>query len=369
MQKTLIWMVRSSMVTPTRKNLAELSEREDLFDESLINVKGKEYSKAVRDINKAAKMGCSIVTYIDKEYPECLRSLSLPPAVLFVRGNISILNGIVYAGIVGSRKCDVYGIQMASNIAREVGSMGAGVVSGGATGIDAAAHEGALRVNAPTVAVLGCGLDIDYPKPNKELFNRIENSGGAVISEFSFGTPPMAKNFPHRNRIIAAMSSAVVLARAGKRSGGLITVNQAIDMDKPVFAIPGNIDSPLSIGANELIRDGAIPLLSPMDLVDELIERNPDYFVRIQDEEVECVKNVPEKVSVSGENVVDKSGLSEYEREIVDIIESGFNTQNKIEEKVSFDASRITALLGMMEIKGIIKKKADKSYIIIGGKC
>ena len=368
MNKTLIWMVKSSLVTPTKKNFEELLSKSDLYDASTVDKTSKEYLKAEREIRKAAKLGYSILTYPDSHYPACLREISNPPAILYVRGNISVLNGIVYAGIVGSRKCDNYGIQMASNIAREVGYTGAGVVSGGATGVDAAAHDGALRAKAPTVAVLGCGVDVNYPQPNKELFERIVESGGAIISEFPLGTRPWSNNFPKRNRIIAAMSTAVVLARAGRRSGGLITVNQAMSMNKTVFAVPGNIDSPLSIGANELIRDGALPLLNPMDLIDELIVKNPDYFIR-EKEKPQFETQVPQVPDETVTKTEVKTVLSEYEREVVSIIENGFTTQNLIEEKISFDPTRLTALLGMMEIKGIIKKKADKSYIIIGGKC
>ena len=368
MNRNLIWMVKTSRITSTRKNFDELMSREDLFDPATVDTKSKEYQRAVRELKKAEKADCSIVIYPDAAYPENLRLLSNPPALLYVRGNVAVLNGIVYVGIVGSRKCDSYGIQIASNIAREVGFVGAGIVSGGAEGIDGAAHDGAIRVNAPTVAVMGSGIDVIYPACNKELFERIEKSGGAIISEFPFGTPPRGKNFPYRNRIIAAMSTAVALVRAAKRSGGLITVNHALSMNKTVFAVPGNIDSRLSAGANELIRDGAVPLLSPMDIIDELIAREPDYFVKNK-EKLPYIKAVPKSEDFSDEKPVRSIGLSEYENEVVSLIESGFNTQILIEEKISFDASRLTALLGMMEIKGIIRKKADKSYIIIGGKC
>lgn len=368
MNRILIWLVKSGGITPSKKNLDELASRRDLFDPATVDINSKEYAKAEKELEKAEKMGCSVVIYPDKMYPECLRDLPRPPAVLYVRGNVSVLNGIVYAGIVGSRKCDAYGVQMASEIAREIGSAGAGIVSGGAEGVDGAAHDGALRVNAPTIAVMGSGLDIIYPPCNKELFKRIENAGGAVISEFPFGTPPRGKNFPYRNRIIAAMSTVVVLVRAAKNSGGLITVEKALSMNKTVFAVPGNIDNRLSMGANELIRDGAVPLLSPMDAIDELIAQKPDYFVKTR-EEIPYVKAVPEVSGKNSKNNGTKIKLSEYESEIVSIIENGFDTQNLIEEKISFDASRLTALLGMMEIKGIIRKKADKRYIVNGGKC
>ena len=367
MERSLIWAVKASKIVPSRKNLDELASREDLFDTSSIDTKSKDYIKISRSFCGTAEKGYSVVTYIDDEYPQKLKTLAYPPPVLYVRGNVAVLNDIVYAGIVGSRKCDAYGKQTANNIAREVGMTGVGIVSGGAEGVDAAAHDGALRANAPTIAVLGCGINIDYPKCNTELFERIVEKGGAVITEFHFGTPPRSGNFPKRNRIIAAMAEVLVLARAGKRSGGLITVGQALDMNKTVFAVPGNIDSPLSIGANELIRDGAVPLVSAMDVIDELIATNPDYFVKKQ-EPKPYIKTVPvmEKKTVKESAKVQ---LTEYEQEIVNIINEGFTTQTEMEDKVSFEAVRLTALLGMMEIKGIITKKSDKSYIVNGGKC
>ncbi len=369
MNKTLIWMTKSQQLKPTRKNLTMLLEKEDLFDPSTVDITSEEYLLAESNFKKAVKYGYSIVTFADEIYPLQLRALSLPPSVLYVRGNVSVLNNVLYTGIVGSRESDAYGIQVASSIASEVGYVGVGTISGGAVGIDAASHAGALRAQAPTIAVLGCGLDVNYPKPNKKLFERIEKMGGAIISEFSFGTPPLAKNFPHRNRIIAAMSDAIVLVRASSNSGGMITVNRAMDMNKQIFAVPGNIDNPLSEGTNELIRDGATPLLSPATLIDELILKNPDYFVREKEKlpYIKCVPRVEDETKKK--KTPSKSVLNEYESEVVSLIQKGINTQAAIEENLSFDASRLTALLGMMEIKEIIKRKADKSYVIIGGEC
>lgn len=366
MDRRLIWAIKSGEITPTRKRLEELCDREDLFDESKLDTKAYNYKRTVESFDKAAQMGYSVVTFIDKEYPQKLRNITMPPPVLYVRGNVAILNDVVYAGIVGSRKSDMYGLQMANSIAREIGQTGAGIISGGAEGVDAAAHEGALRVKAPTIAVLGNGIDIDYPAVNKELFKRIEENGGAIISEFVAGTIPDRNNFPRRNRIIAAMSTALVVARAAKRSGALITANQAVGMNKTVFAVPGNIDNGLSVGTNELIRDGALVLVSPMDVIDELIAKEPDFFVR-EKEPAAAVRDM--RVNRSEANARKKAmpSLSEYENEIINIIKSGADTNALIEEKISFEASRLTALLGMLEIKGIIKKKADKRYRIIGG--
>ncbi|MBE7033993.1 MAG: DNA-protecting protein DprA [Ruminococcaceae bacterium] len=363
MDRQLIWAIKSQSISNTRKKLKELSEREDLFDVSSVDTQSEEYKRTVRSFEKARRTGTHIVTYIDSEYPASLRMISRPPALLYVRGNKEILNGIVYVGIVGARETDDYGIRMAESIASEIGENGIGIASGGARGIDAASHRGALRAKAPTIAVLGSGLDRPYPEENIPLFKKIVENGGAVITEYPFGMEPLPNNFPRRNRIISGLSSALVVVRAAYRSGSLITAHQAMEQGISVYAVPGNIDNKLSAGTNELIRDGATPLLSAMDVVDELIERVPDFFVMEMDkrekeaEELRTEKKTEKKLNLEG--------LSEYEKEIVEIIISGAQTQNLIEEKISFGAERLTALLGMMEIKGIIKKGPDKKYIIL----
>ncbi|MBQ8764953.1 MAG: DNA-processing protein DprA [Clostridia bacterium] len=360
MNRQLIWAVRAQGVPNTRKKLSELATSDDLFDLSLIDTASAEYKDTLSNFEKADELGAEIVTYIDKRYPEKLKNIYQPPAVLYVLGNADILNDIIFTGMVGARRSDSYGIRMAETIAAEIGQTGVGIISGGAIGIDAASHRGALRAKAPTVAVLGSGLDKLYPKENIKLFQDIIENGGAVISEYHFGMEPLAGNFPRRNRIIAGLSTALVVVRAAKRSGSLITASQALNEGVTVFSVPGNIDDRLSGGTNELIRDGAIPLLSPMDVVDELIAKVPDFFVRENDR-----REKKRKESALKEKELKLDGLSEYEKEIVNIIASGKATANLIEENISFDAHRFTALLGMMEIKGVIKKGPDKKYIIL----
>ncbi len=366
MDKKLIWMIKSASVSPTRKNLEELSSRKDLFDESTIDFESEYYKEAKKNYDIAQKEGYSIVTYIDKLYPEKLKHISKPPAVLFVDGDATILADTVFTGIVGARKSDMYGTRMAETIALEIGQTGAGIISGGARGIDSASHRGALRSKAPTVAVLGCGLDVCYPPENKKLFREIASSGGAVVSEFPFGTPANAYNFPQRNRIIAALSTALVVVRAAYKSGSLITASRALEMGVSVFAVPGNIDDNLSSGTNALIRDGANILLSPMDVIDELIALEPDFFVR--EKERAELRESEEKIIIE-EKPKKPQNLSSYEEEIVSIIESGAVFQSQIEEKISFEPQRLTALLGMMEIKGIIRKGPDKKYEITRRGC
>lgn len=362
MDKQLIWMIKSAYKTPTRKVLSQLASAKDLLDESDIDTSSNEYQEAVRNYYRAKDDGVEIVTYIDKEYPEALKTISMPPRVLFVRGDKKALMHKMYVGMVGSRKTDDYGMRMASSIAFELGQTGVGVISGGAAGIDAAAHIGALRAKAKTIAVLGCGIDVTYPKTNAQLFERIANEGGAVITEFLYGESPRRENFPHRNRIIAALSASVIVVRASYKSGALITANQAINMGKSVFAIPGNIDNSLSAGTNALIRDGAGVLLSSMDIIDELMLKNPDFFVMNTETESEEKQIVEEKINLQG--------LSAPEEEIVRLIREGKSSVEAMEQSVSFAPARITAVLGMLELKGIIRRGFDKKYkFTSGGKC
>ena len=360
MDKQLIWMIKSAYRTPTRKILGELASEKNLFDESDIDKSDKEYDEAVRNYYNAKESGVELVTYIDEEYPEALKTISMPPRVLFVRGDKKALMHGMYVGIVGSRRTDDYGLRMASSLAFELGQTGVGIISGGALGIDAAAHMGALRSNAKTIAVLGCGIDVTYPKANAPLFERIADEGGAVVTVFMYGEIPRRENFPHRNRIIASLSASVIVVRASHRSGALITANQAINMGKSVFAIPGNIDNSLSAGTNALIRDGAGVLLSSMDIIDELMLENPDFFAK-------CSESDGEEKETACEEMINLKGLSAPEEEVIRLIKEGKSSAEEMEQFVSFAPARITAVLGMLELKGIIRRGFDKKYKFTSG--
>ncbi len=367
MERKLLWMVKSDKIQYRGSKMRELAESEDLLDSSKLDRKCKAYKNAVKNLEKAEKLGFKVVTFIDKEYPDSLRNSPTPPAVLYVSGNVNALRYGAFAGIVGSRVPDEYGLRIASSLAFDISQTGVGIVSGGAKGIDAAAHMGALRGKAVTVAVLGSGLDRPYPEVNIPLFERIVKNGGAVISEFPFGEPPNKRNFPRRNKIIAAMSDAVIVARAAARSGALITANHADSYGKAVFAVPGNTDNPLSAGTNGLIRDGVMPCLSAMDVLDEIILRKPDFFTAKEKPQIveEQTKNI-----IKEEKPIRKMALSPIETEVFEAISGGKQMFDQIADAVSFDESRLTAVLGMLELKGIISKDFDKKYKLkAGGEC
>lgn len=224
------------------------------------------------ELEKAAAAGAIVISRDDAAYPILLRSIPDPPLVLYVRGAFEDRD-LHAVGIVGSRKCSIYGREQAERFGALLAGAGVTVLSGGARGIDSAAHRGALaQVNGRTIAVLGSGVDVAYPPENRSLFDEIAVGGrGAVVSEYPMGTTPTAENFPRRNRIVSGMSRGVVVIEADERSGALITARQCCDEHgRPVFAVPGRVDNPLSQGPHKLIRDGAFLCARIEDVLDNL---------------------------------------------------------------------------------------------------
>jgi DNA processing protein len=216
---------------------------------------------------RAAAWGARLLTRLDAEYPRPLLDLALPPPVLYCLGKIPRRPA---TAIVGSRAADSYGLETATLFARELARAGLTVISGLARGVDTAAHRGALTaVDGHTVGVLGCGLDVDYPPGSGRLRQKIA-ARGAVITEFPFGTSPHARNFPIRNRIIAALAGGTLVVQGRARSGSLITARLALDLGRDVYAVPGRIFDSRSVGPNTLIRDGALIAQHPRDILESL---------------------------------------------------------------------------------------------------
>jgi DNA processing protein len=203
-----------------------------------------------------------------RELPELLRQIHDPPKALFLRGrgDVGLLSRPAVA-IVGARACSAYGAQVARMLGRELAAVGLVVVSGLARGVDAEAHRGALEADGITVAVLGCGIDRDYPAAHAELARRI-GERGLVVSEYEPSVEPAPWRFPARNRIIAGLAAATVIVEARERSGALITADFALEDGRDVFAVPGEITGALATGTNRLLRQGAIPLTSTADVLE-----------------------------------------------------------------------------------------------------
>jgi DNA processing protein len=222
-------------------------------------------------------------------YPPLLRELHDPPQQLYLRGGPAELLARRAVAVVGARSCSPYGAQVGRSVARELAAAGAVVVSGLARGIDAEAHRGALEAGGVTVAVLGCGIDRDYPRGNAELARRICEQG-LIVSEYGPGVEPAPWRFPARNRIVAGLALATIVVEARERSGALITADFALELGRDVFAVPGEITSALSVGTNDLLRQGAAPLVSAEDVLDAIgLERQAQPSARRLSSSAEAV--------------------------------------------------------------------------------
>lgn len=299
-----------------------------------------------RGINTEAEMallekkGVNFVHHGEPDYPEALENIFDPPPGLFIRGTI-FYNGSPAVAIVGSRKATSYGLTVAEKLAGDLARAGITVVSGMARGIDTAAHKGVLSAGGRTVAVLGCGVDVPYPRENSRVMEEIALSG-AVVSEFPLKTIPQPWHFPVRNRIISGLSGGVVIVEAAEKSGALITADFALDQGREVLAVPGNITSYLSRGPNRLIRQGACPVQDAGDILEEL---GLDRLFRVEEPSVPKVKLSPE------EDVVKKL-LS---------VEPG--TLDQLVDSSGLPAQKVLVALTFLEMKGLARQLPGKLYI------
>lgn len=295
-------------------------------------------SLAAGQEEQAKRFGARIVTAWDDGYPAALGETPDPPAVLYVFGSLEEADRDAVA-LVGSRAATEYGKIAASLLGRELARRGVTVVSGLARGIDTAAHTGALEGGGRTVAVLGCGLDTVYPAANRGLARRIASSG-ALVTEYAFGSPPLKHHFPLRNRIISGLSLGVVVVEAAERSGALITGALALDQGREVFAVPGNITSPKSVGPNRLIRDGAKAVTAVEDILEE--------FPRLREREPAQAGELP--LSSDERDLLESLG-----REPVDV--------DDLIRRSAAPSHRTIALLGMLETKGLVTRHAGRRYV------
>ncbi len=249
-----------------------------------------------------------------RDYPPLLAQLHDPPERLYLRGGSRELLARPAVAVVGARSCSGYGAQVARTLARELAAAGLVIVSGLARGIDAEAHRGALEAGGGTVAVLGCGIDRDYPARHAELARRVVGAG-AVVSEYAPGIEPAPWRFPARNRIIAGLALATVVVEARERSGALITADFALELGREVFAVPGEITSALSAGTNRLIRQGAAPLLEAGDVLAALgLEpAAPPSVAQAVSEEARSVLTLLVDAPLSADELVRASGADPAE--------------------------------------------------------
>ena len=312
---------------------------------------------AQRELDKAESLGVRIVCPDDDEYPVLLKTIHDPPNLLYVKGSFEPrdLNAIA---IVGSRKCSIYGREQAERFGGLLGGAGFTVISGGARGIDSAAHRGAMQHPAGrTIAVLGSGVDVVYPPENKGLFEQIAERG-AVVSEFPLGTQPLADNFPRRNRIVSGMSRGVlVIEAADVKSGALITARLAGEHGRDMFALPGRVDNPLSIGPHQLIRDGAIFTANLDDIINGLSplpdEVDRPIPTRAAPEELFTPPTPVANVEIS---------LSERQQKIFDAVGQDAVSADHIIEQTGLAAHEVMQELTVLSLKGLVKRTDGQQF-------
>ena len=230
---------------------------------------------AQRILGRCQELGISLLTMQDAAYPRRLLNIYDPPCLLYVRGRLPAFDEEAAVAVVGTRSCTPYGVACAEKLGYGIARCGGLVVSGLAAGIDSAALRGALRADGRAAAVLGNGLDVVYPRENQYLYEDVA-SAGCLISEYPPGTRPVGSHFPYRNRILSGLSVAALVVEAPERSGALITAAAALEQGRDVFAVPGPIDAPASVGCNQLIRDGAGLVSDAWDILREYEGRFPE---------------------------------------------------------------------------------------------
>ena len=285
---------------------------------------------AEKELEKCNKTGVSVIPWGAEDYPASLRRLPDPPLVLYRKGSSLVKKGV---GIVGTRRCSTYGRNVAKELASRLALCGRRVLSGGARGIDTAAHEGCIEAGGNTMAVLGTGVDRIYPAANRALFEAIMEKG-ALLSEFPLGFPARNWTFPRRNRIIAALSSPLVVVEAPQKSGALITARLALEAGRDVWAVPGRITESLCGGSNGLIADGAYPLVDVTEFLahvsgtQRLLDLPPDH----------------------GRN------LSEEEQRVYELLgETGGRTVDNIAVDAKMSATDVLRILGILSVEGLVR--------------
>lgn len=294
-----------------------------------------------REIARVEAAGVTLLTRADPAYPERLREIGGAPTVLYVKGALTPADDLAL-GIVGTRRATAYGREVTTRLAGELAAAGLTIVSGLAKGIDAVAHDAALRSGGRTVAFLGAGVDVIYPAEHRALAARIAGSGqGALVSEYHLGTAPDAPNFPARNRLIAGMSLGVLVTEAPARSGALITTDFAAEQGRDVFAVPGSILSPNSAGPNELLKEGARPVTCVEDILGEL------NLIR-REAQAETRRALPE---------------NEDERAILRLLGAGPTHVNDLGQVSGLPIAALGSLLMMLELKGLVRQLGVGQYV------
>ncbi len=299
-----------------------------------------------QEIEQAHQAGAQVYCWEDAQYPSGLKNIYDPPPVLYVRGKLE-KQDVSAIAIVGSRRCTHYGLSQADRFGRLLATAGFTVISGGARGIDTSAHRGAVAAGGRTLVVMGCGLGHVYPPENAEFFEEIVQSGnGAVISELPMNSPARSENFPKRNRIVSGLCLGVLVVEAANRSGALITANVAVEQGRNVFALPGQVDSPLSQGCHSLIRQGVTLVTNLDDLLEDL--GTVGEKMTPEPEETDIPARLPE--------------LSAEETRVVECLAGGAMQLDDLARRAEISSGKAASLLTMLLLKGVVEQRPGNVF-------
>ena len=358
---------------PTPEDVYYADPEEVLLTEGITReqaklLEDKDCSGADRILADCQRLDLDLLTIQDAGYPNRLRNIYDPPCLLYVRGRLPAFDDEASIAVVGTRDCTPYGVSCAEKLGYGLAAGGAVVVSGLARGVDSAALRGALRAGGTVTAVLGNGLDVVYPPENQYLYEDVA-AAGALISEYPPGTPPEAKHFPVRNRIMSGLCLGTLVVEAPARSGALITAGTALEQGRDVFAVPGPIDAPTSVGCNRLIRDGAGLVSDAWDILGEYEPRFPDKLRREGARETPAVlgyqarqktepKPVPPSVSISRN---DYSLTDDQIRLLRALTEEPMLVDDLI-ELTEIPTRRVLSALTVLEIEHLVTQHSGKRY-------
>jgi len=314
-------------------------------------LKNKDLTHAEEIVKKIKDIGGYILTYDDEKYPDVLRKIGTPPYVLYTKGELPDWDKIFTIGVVGTRWCTDYGKKAAAHICGELAARGATVISGMAKGIDAEAARATIAAGGKTIAVLGCGIDVVYPPQNKALKKEIEQKG-LVMTEYPPGSGALKFHFPERNRIISGLSKGILVVEAPLKSGALITAKHAYRTGKDIFAVPGSIFSETSEGTNRLIKQGAKPVWTAEDIIEE-------YPF-----EAKKLAPVEKEIKVTDINDEKYSELDDVEKQIIAMLLKKNVNIEEIRVGTGLEMGELNRLMPMLEMLGFIKKLPGENYKI-----
>ncbi len=384
MEHMLHWLWLTSKFNGANRKIAKLTEffggvdevyashafhNLNLTDEEKRMLNDKDLSKAEKICEEVARIGGKIIAVDDANYPKLLKQTHTPPTVLYIKGMVPSLDDVLTIGVVGTRDMSVYGRVVTERLCANLARAGVVTVSGMAAGIDAVGAWATIEEGGVAVGVIGCGIDMVYPTENAELYKAIAERG-CIMTEFPPGTPPVSKNFPIRNRVIAGLSRGVLVTEAPPKSGALITARYAMDEGRDVFAVPRNISDVKYSGTNKLIQQGAKLITHPNDILCEY-----PYAKKIEVKEVPVKEKTerhhrppaaakpPKAAKDADDRIKEKiKSLSGTERTIAELLIGRDMQTDEISRVTGMPISELNTQLVMLEMKGIVKKLPASAY-------